>query len=69
MALDNIGQKSDKYGRDLVYVWVDKQLVQSTLVSEGLAKVAYVSPPNTRYLDILEANQEQAQSNNLGIWE
>ena len=32
----------DKYDRLLVWIWVDGKLLQESLVSEGLAEVAYV---------------------------
>ena len=33
-----------------------------------MAKVAYVYPPNTRYLTKLENSQEAAKSEKIGIW-
>lgn len=64
----DIGPKNDKYNRKLAYIYVDGQMLNQTLVEEGLAKVAYVYPPNTRYLSQLEAAQKRAKSQNLGIW-
>lgn len=37
-------------------------------MSEGLARVAYVKEPNTKYLEELEKAQEQAKSQLIGIW-
>lgn len=62
------GDKTDRYGRALGYIFVDGTLLQKTLVSEGLACVAYVKEPNTKYLSELEQAQEQAKSESLGIW-
>ncbi|HAY6579331.1 TPA: thermonuclease family protein, partial [Staphylococcus aureus] len=62
------GDKTDRYGRALGYIFVDGTLLQKTLVSEGLARVAYVKEPNTKYLEELEQAQEQAKSESLGIW-
>lgn len=62
------GDKTDRYGRALGYIFVDGTLLQKTLVSEGLARVAYVKEPNTKYLAELEQAQEQAKSESLGIW-
>ncbi|EFU89182.1 nuclease-like protein [Enterococcus faecalis TX0630] len=62
------GDKTDRYGRALGYIFVDGILLQKTLVSEGLARVAYVKEPNTKYLEELEQAQEQAKSESLGIW-
>lgn len=50
------------------YIFVDGTLIQKTLVSEGLARVAYVKEPNTKYLEELEKVQEQAKSQSTGIW-
>ena len=36
------GDKTDRYGRVLGYIFVDGTLLQKTLVSESLASVAYV---------------------------
>ncbi len=62
------GDKTDRYGRALGYIFVDGTLLQKTLVSEGLARVAYVKEPNTKYLEELEKAQEQAKSQLIGIW-
>ncbi|PCF41572.1 alpha/beta hydrolase [Staphylococcus delphini] len=64
----DVGPKTDKYGRDLAYVFVDGKMVNEILVREGLAKVAYVYPPNTKYLERLQAAQTLAQEEKLGIW-
>ncbi|WP_309090101.1 thermonuclease family protein [Domibacillus sp.] len=64
----DIGQRLDKYNRILVYVYVNGRSVQETLLEEGLARVAYVYPPNTRYLDEFEAKQEIAKKKKKGIW-
>lgn len=62
------GDKTDRYGRALGYIFVDGTLLQKTLVSEGLARVAYVKEPNTKYLEELEKAQEQAKSQLIEIW-
>ena len=64
----DVGTKEDKYQRKLAYIYVDGKMLNEILVREGLAKVAYVYPPNTRYLDRLEKAQEQAKAEKLGIW-
>ncbi|PIC62823.1 hypothetical protein CSV79_15135 [Sporosarcina sp. P13] len=64
----DIGQRYDKYDRLLAYIYVDGKSVQETLLEEGLARVAYVYPPNTRYLDPYEKAQEKAKEQKLGIW-
>ncbi|MGM0291297.1 thermonuclease family protein [Enterococcus sp. AZ029] len=62
------GDRTDRYGRALGYIFVDGTLLQKTLVSEGLARVAYVKEPNTKYLPELEKAEVQAKSKQLGIW-
>ncbi|WP_432355653.1 thermonuclease family protein [Sporosarcina sp. A2] len=64
----DIGQRTDKYGRLLAYVYVDGKSVNETLVEEGLARVAYVYPPNTRHLDPYEKAQVRAKAKKIGIW-
>ena len=64
----DIGERIDKYDRLLAYVYVDGKSVQKTLLSEGLARVAYVYPPNTRHLTPFEEAQAEAKKKGLGIW-
>lgn len=58
----------EKYGRLLAYVWVDGQMLNRMLVEQGLARVAYVYAPNTKYVDYLRETQEKAQAAEKGIW-
>ncbi|WP_339251524.1 thermonuclease family protein [Sporosarcina sp. FSL W8-0480] len=64
----DVGERYDKYDRLLAYVYVDGKSVQETLLSEGLARVAYVYPPNTRHLTPYEEAQAVAKKKRLGIW-
>ena len=64
----DVGERIDKYDRLLAYVYVDGKSVQKTLLAEGLARVAYVYPPNTRHLTPFEEAQEEAKKKGLGIW-
>lgn len=64
----DIGERYDKYDRLLAYVYVDGKSVQKTLLAEGLARVAYVYPPNTRHLTPFEEAQAAAKKKKLGIW-
>lgn len=64
----DIGEKYDKYGRLLAYIYIDGESVQEKLLEEGLARVAYVYPPNTRHLDPFEAAQQRAKKAGIGIW-
>lgn len=62
------GSIYDKYDRLLTYIYADGVSIQETLLREGLARVAYVYPPNTKYLDEYEAAEALARSEKLGIW-
>ncbi|WP_050181891.1 thermonuclease family protein [Domibacillus robiginosus] len=64
----DIGQRLDKYSRILVYVYVNGKSVQETLLEEGFARVAYVYPPNTRYLNEFETKEGIAKKKKKGIW-
>lgn len=65
----DIGPKRDKYGRLLAYVYVDGKMIQEELLKKGLVRVAYIYPPNTRYVDQFNAIQKEAQQQGVGIWE
>lgn len=64
----DIGEREDKYGRLLAYVYIDGESVQQQLVEEGLARVAYIYPPNTKHLDPFKEAEEKAQQAGIGIW-
>lgn len=51
------------------YVSDDGKMVQEELLKEGLARVAYVYSPNTRYVDEFNEFQKVAQQQGIGIWE
>jgi micrococcal nuclease len=58
----------DKYNRLLAYVYVDGKSFAEEQLSRGLARVAYVYPPNTKYVDQYRQVEAQARSKHLGIW-
>ncbi|MHA6260197.1 thermonuclease family protein [Sporosarcina sp. CAU 1771] len=64
----DIGERIDKYGRLLAYVYIDGESVQEKLIEEGLARVGYVYPPNTKHLDAYEKAQQRAKKAGIGIW-
>lgn len=64
----DIGDRTDKYGRLLAYVYVNGKSVQETLLREGLARVGYVYPPSTRHLTPFEAAEAEAKAKKVGIW-
>ncbi|RYL93112.1 nuclease [Sporolactobacillus sp. THM7-4] len=58
----------DKYGRLLAYVYVGGKSVEELQLARGFARVAYVIPPNTKYVDRYRAVEAQAKKKKLGIW-
>ncbi|MED4861336.1 thermonuclease family protein [Bacillus atrophaeus] len=62
------GDRTDKYGRMLAYVYVDGKSVQETLLKEGLARVAYLYEPNMKYIDQFKKDEQEAKSEKLSIW-
>lgn len=65
----DVGDRMDDYGRLLAYVYADGKSVQEILLREGLARVAYIFPPSTRYLEPFEDAQAIAEKGKLGVWE
>ena len=57
----------DKYGRLLRYVYVDDVFVNELLVREGFAHASSY-PPDVKYQDLLNSVQQEAQSQNRGLW-
>jgi len=64
---DKASDKEDKYGRILVWVYADGKMVQETLLSEGLAKVAYLYE-NYEYTGKLQDIEKIAKDKKVGIW-
>ncbi|WP_059170559.1 thermonuclease family protein [Bacillus sp. FJAT-27445] len=58
----------DKYGRLLAYLYVDGKMFNELLLEKGLARVAYVYPPNTKYVDRFYKIQDKAKKKGVGIW-
>ena len=65
---DDNSDKTDKYDRLLLWVFLDGKLLQEELVSGGYAKVAYLYG-DYKYTNILKEKQELASSKNIGIWD
>lgn len=59
----------NKDGQLLAYVWKDGTSVNLQLVQEGLARIAPVQHPNTKYLEVFYEGQSLAQSQQLNIWQ
>ena len=62
------GPKADDYDRALTYIYADGVLVSEQLLSEGLAAVSYVNPPNNTYEKQLRDAQAKAKKQKIGIW-
>lgn len=67
LEYDDGSDKSDKYGRDLAWVFVDGELLQKQLVSAGLAEVRYIYG-DYAYTDELYDAQALAKQNKLYLW-
>ncbi|MDN7244374.1 thermonuclease family protein [Planococcus shenhongbingii] len=65
----DVGGRFDDYGRMLAYIYVDGESVQEQMLEAGFARVAYVYPPNTRYVEEFEEAEQIAQEAGIGIWE
>lgn len=64
----DLGDKKDKFGRELMHIWVDNELLNERLLDAGLAKIAYINEPNTTFLQIYKLAEERAKENRIGIW-
>ncbi|WP_052487202.1 thermonuclease family protein [Gordoniibacillus kamchatkensis] len=59
--------RKDRYDRLLAYVWLEGEMFNRTLVQEGYARMA-TFPPNVKYVDLFKKDQEQARSQEKGLW-
>lgn len=62
------GDRVDKFGRSLGYILIDNELLGVKLLENGLAKIRYVNPPNTMYLEEFEKAENNAKSKKLNLW-
>lgn len=62
------GGRTDKYGRLLAYVYADGKSVQEQLLKDGLARVAYIYPPNTKYVAEYQKVENAAKKKHIAIW-
>jgi micrococcal nuclease len=58
---------TDRYGRELAYVWFGSTLVNEAMVKDGWA-VLYTVPPNVKYAERLERAQKEARARGMGLW-
>lgn len=59
--------RRDKYNRLLAWVFVDDNLLQLTLVEDGLAKISF-EKQSYKYLSLLEDAEISAKKKKLNIW-
>ena len=67
LEYDSNSDLYDKYGRLLAWVWIDGELLQSQLISQGYAEVKYIYG-DYKYVDTLRQLEKVAKENKLGIW-
>lgn len=58
----------DRYDRFLAYIWRGDEMINKQLLEEGLARVAYVYEPNTRYESTFREIEQEARQAERGIW-
>jgi micrococcal nuclease len=58
----------DKYGRLLCYLYIGDKMFNEMLLENGYARVAYVFPPNVKYVDKFREIQKTAQLKGINIW-
>lgn len=64
---DSKSNETDKYGRELVWLYIDGVLFQETLIKEGYAEVAYIYG-KYQYVDSLCEIQKASIKKKAGIW-
>jgi endonuclease YncB( thermonuclease family) len=60
-------EERDKYGRSLVYAYLDSNLVNEMIICRGLG-IVYLFESNLKYANLLIEAQKEARAGNLGIW-
>lgn len=60
------GQKNDRYGRLLAYVWLENRLINQELIAQGFAKEYTYKQTYSQQKNFKKAEQE-AQSSSLGM--
>lgn len=70
--LERGNPEKDDYGRTLGHLWkkngVNYFNYSELVLKEGLARVAYVIEPNTKYLEDFKAWEQEAKDEKLNIW-
>ncbi len=65
----DVGQQStDRYNRDLAYLWTDDgTFINTALVADGRARPLPIAP-NTDHADLFDELADQARADNKGLW-
>ena len=69
VLLERDESKADRYGRLLAYVWADGKMINQELLRKGLARVAYIYEPDTRYVETFQEIEDETKEEKLGIWQ
>ena len=64
---DSNSEKIDKYNRELVWIFVDGELLQEKIIENGFGEIAYLYG-DYKYTQILEVAQQEAKKNQVGMW-
>lgn len=64
---DKGSSKTDKYERELGWIFVDDSLLQKELIEKGYAKVSYLYG-KYMYTEELQKEEEKAKESKLGVW-
>jgi micrococcal nuclease len=60
-------EEADQYDRLLRYVYLEDEMANARLVTNGYAS-AYTYPPNIRHADLFVQLQREARDNDRGLW-
>lgn len=61
-------EKRGQYDRLLAYVYINGEMFNELLLRNGLARVAYIYPPNLKYVDEFRDVENYAQRKGMNIW-
>lgn len=67
LEFDDNAKNKDKYDRYLAWVFYDDYLLQSQLIKNGLAEVAYLYD-DYKYTPLLQDTENQAKLNKVGMY-
>lgn len=67
LEFDEESDEKDKYDRYLAWVFIDEELLQTKLVENGYAKVAYLYG-DYKYTSVLQEKENIAKERKLGLW-